>query len=243
MIIKFSDAILKNYPDIYKYAQSNLISDFIYYLIDWNKRRSVELSKWIKNEVSNPSEAVKAVVAKIKTEDNFDMQVWQVMNWVQDFLVYKGDLTHWKANEYWATPDEILTGTSVVNNVNYGPLEGDCEDGAILNYVLCRLKGISANRLMIWCGMVQANINALSGGHACLFYKPINYPLNFSTLDWCYYPVKTKINERSSFTFVDKDILEEDRINQTKQNSCYKNTWFAFNEDFGWNYFKPRGVR
>jgi len=227
--IYFSDAFIEAFPEIFSYVQDSLFHSIIVWMIDSKKRRAYFLSNWLEEQVSKPADSVKKFEQSIEDSDNYDYQMILVYQAAKDKLVYKGDITHWSASEYWATADETITGTSIVDGIEYGPWEGDCEDGAVLQYILARLKGIPTNRLMIWCGDV------VNGGHACLFYKPINYPLNFVSMDWCYYPNDLIIEMRDHFNFLGNSIQEFKFFSGSGweiKSSKYLSSWFFFSENW-----------
>lgn len=120
------------------------------------------------------------------------------------------------------------THTVIMKN---GIITHNCEDGAILLYILCRLKGIPANRLYILAGSV------VGGGHCWLGYKPIHYPLNFVFLDWCYGkngPSMNKVLDRDFYHINGTDITGDD---------SYIELWFAFNEDQGVKSMSKRTLK
>lgn len=219
MIIRFDSEVVKQYPNIYDITQKNIIAQWISYIINSNTRKSVELRGWLKDQTIFEPEILK-VAENIPNRSNYDEQMWEIMNYVQDRIVYQTDTDNWKANEYWEKASETI----VTNKC-------DCEGGAILMYILARIKGIPANRLYIWAGNVQLNERTTPEGHCCLFYKPINYPYHFVSLDWCYNPTKYLISLRNIFEFNGNTIKEYKYI--LKINSIYKTTWFIFNEEFG----------
>ena len=109
--------------------------------------------------------------------------------------------------------------------------KGDCESGALLMYVLCRLAGIPASKLWIMCGDVKG------GGHAWLSYIPDEYPLNFAFMDWCYWYKQYSIPLRNKFTIQNKAIHEYKRDGE-KVSSDYYKLWFVFNEDKSYRDFR-----
>jgi len=126
-----------------------------------------------------------------------------------------GDVQTHGTVEYWQTYAETLQTRT-----------GDCEDGAILMYVLCRVSGIPANRLLILTGDVRG------GGHCWLSYKPMNQPWNLTFLDWCYYYTSKRIETRPKFWI--------SKSNQILGNGIrYKKLWWAFNENNTYIGFKP----
>ncbi len=141
-----------------------------------------------------------------------DETVINVLQAVVHLLKYEGDQNKWHRPDYWQRADETLYLRT-----------GDCEDGAILQYVLCRIKGVPANRLLLFCGDVQL------AGHCWLAYRPTCYPLNFVFLDWCYWPSEQKIGIRN-FYYIKDQIISGEELNGDI-DIRYKKIWFGFNED------------
>lgn len=233
--IKFAEK-----TDVFPLVNASAFKKLISWLIDWKYNRIVKLSPWLEEQVKNPSFEVLQAVDKITTHKDMDAQAHAVLKWVKSNLVYQGDLKTWDIQEYWQTAFETLTrwyliqdgkpilqGEKVDGAVNCG----DCEDGAILMYVLCRLKGIPANRLLILAGVVEG------GGHCWLAYRPNQFPLNFAFLDWCYWYNSVVIDKRNLFTINKTSILEyatkDDEYFQVKSN--YHTLWVAYNEEYSNN--------
>ena len=116
-------------------------------------------------------------------------------------MKYVGDNSKWRMPEKWQTAHETVK-----------EMTGDCEDGAILMYVLARLKGISANRLMLMAGNVIAFTGADQVGHCWLQYKPTRYPLNWVIIDWCYMPELIPIENQNKYLILGKTIITEQEI-------------------------------
>lgn len=229
-IIKFSNAFEEKTNSIFEIISKGTIDKYVSRILNWKYNTATKLTPWLENQVLNPGVAVILAAKQISDYTDYDKQVVAVLKSVQQRLLYKGDKQKWNVPEVWSTAEETITasGYYTVNGekVYYGPWEGDCEDGAILAYVLCRLKGVPANRLQIMAGDV------LGGGHAWLAYRPNNYPLNFAFLDWCYWYSSNQIVNRNLFYMNDKLIFEyatpEYNIHP---NSNYKKLWVVFNEE------------
>jgi len=222
-IIHFSDKLIEKHPEIFDNVQNRLIDTILAYCIDWRTWKVATLKNWIKEQIDDPSSLLQEIAAdKITTYKDPDQQALAVLKWVNFNISYTSDDKQYKIGEYWATANETLRSK-----------EGDCEDGAILIYVLCRLKGIPANRLWIMAGDVQG------GGHSWVAYKPKNYPLNPVFLDWCYWYNGATVANRSLFTIVNKDIIEHSGP-KTIILSNYFKIWFAFNEDKSYTKIIPR---
>ena len=203
--------------DAYNKLEKNWISRIVTWLIDWKYRRTVALSGWLKEQVDKPSLRIVEVADSIPNYDNLDIQTVNVLKYVYQNIGYQSDVLSWNMEEYWQTADETVRSG-----------KGDCEDGAILTYVLCRLKGVPANRLMIFAGDVEG------GGHCWLGYRPSFAPLNFAFLDWCFWYDSRAVIKRDLFTVIDQNIYEYEYYNGEylpSPMSDYLKLWVAFNED------------
>jgi len=217
-IIKISDEMIKVFGEtIYDTIEMKLINKVLYWFIHWRYRVSVKLTSWLKPQIEKPSDVVLAVAKKIDNYSNPDRQMIEILRWVEKNIVYESDQDNWDLPDYWQTAEETINLKT-----------GDCEDGAILIYVLARLKGIPFNRLLIFAGDVNG------GGHCWLGYKPKNYPLNFVFLDWCYYYDARTIGFRDMFV-IKKSFFEFQPSGIDMQipmpSSNYLNMWIGFNED------------
>ena len=143
-----------------------------------------------------------------------------IHSWVVNNIKYVTDKSKWKLDEYWQTPDETLVN-----------LTGDCEDGAILEYTLARMKGIPVERLLLLCGDV------LGGGHCWLGYKPEEYPLNFVFMDWCYWANLNSVDFRNKFFIDSSNVVHEYNLNSELKSNYYK-VWWGFNEQTSIRNFK-----
>lgn len=194
--------------EIFTLQKDSYISEIIYWITDFrNQKVYNNLPKFLKDmdlsEIDN-------IIQEIPTHSDYDKQVLSCLRWVRANITYKTDKSVWKVNEVWQTVEETL-----------GLTTGDCEDGAILLYWLCRKKGVPSNRLMIFCGDVEG------GGHCWLGYRSAKYPINFVFLDWCYWYNANDIPNRI-FYLVDKQEI----IGFVDDN--YKELWFCFDENNGY---------
>ena len=218
MIIQFPDGV----PDsVFEYAQNrSLVKKFIYYMINWkNYNKSVYLKPWLKSQVDEASDNLKDLVKDLLSRyanPSNDTKAKVLFEWVRANIIYKSDLLIWKVKEYWQPAEVTLFKRT-----------GDCEDGAILLYVMCRLAGVPSNRLFLFCGDVEG------GGHCWLAYKPNKYPINFVFLDWCYWP------SSKSMAWRDKFWVDGQKIRG--QFDKYYNIWWCFNEDGTYLEFKQTG--
>ncbi len=212
MLIKFPKRKIDN--EVFDYLKTRYFD----YLVDWalssNFRTSVRLSKWLKNQVDTVSPELQKVADSIESSKDYDTQAQLVLKYIVANYVYKLDSDSWKLEEKWQTAEESIRLKT-----------GDCEDFAIVGYVLCRLKGIPSNRLGICAGSV------LGGGHCWLVYKPQEYPLNYTFLDWCYWPNIQDMEARPKF-YINGTEIKQYNNDGTEVKSNYYNIWFLFNEDF-----------
>ena len=74
----------------------------------------------------------------LENQDKQPMEKLQIVNDTLNRLPWIADEIHWKNADYWATPIETIA--------TFG---GDCEDIAIVKWVMLRHLGISANKLRL----------------------------------------------------------------------------------------------
>lgn len=227
MIIHFHRQLVESNPDLYfGYIQDSFIAKAVRYMIDRKYRKTVNLSNWLEHIVSNPSQKVIDFASEIPNKpENPDAQMIEILRHVRSRITYTSDNSNFKpveirSIEYWQTPDETVLYK-----------RGDCEDGSILIYVCARLKGIRADQLDILCGHVHNPFTKQLEGHAWCAYRPIEYPLNYTFLDWCYYYSGANVMARQKFYIKDKAI---------HPNDLYKTIWFGINEKRSVLSFKPR---
>jgi len=230
----FVKANLNKGIDLFQFTSDNLVSYYVHYIINSKFRKSVQLKHWLKDQIRNRASIVVSASTKIKSYSDPDKQVVAVLAWVRNNVKYVPDiLGNWKMTEHWNTAEETLTPVS--GGKYDGQLIGDCEDFAILTYVLCRIKGVAGNRLYIIAGDVQdPNYPKSEIGHAWLSYKPMNYPFDFIFLDGTYYSNLNPISQRPVYSIFDKDIMKYRRKNSPTSfdevETEYHKIWFLFNE-------------
>ena len=210
----------------FDYLYEKSILEPVYYMIDWRYRKSKYLVKWIRDQVKNPSPVLKEISSRIKDSDNPDIQIKYIQKYVIKNMRYIGDYTKWKVQEYWQEANQTVRD-----------FEGDCEDGCTLIYVLARLKGIPANRLMFMAGLVKSGKGAAQGGHAWLAYRPFRYPLNWVFIDWCYVPDRSSVENSNKYLICSKFIKPE---NNEEPYNYYKYIWFVFNEDVSFRELRTK---
>lgn len=212
MIIKIPNS--KDNEEVRSYIRNRYIEKVVTYIIDSKYRTIVKVRPWLEEQLQ--SSKLKEVADKIQTVTDYDKQVILVLKYIRNNITYISDLSSWTITEKWQTVDETLTLET-----------GDCEDGTILAYLLCRLKGVPINRLMIFTG----NVNG--GGHCWLGYKPTGYLIDYTFIDWCYWYNSNEVSKRNKFHIENKTIYEHSYNDELLplKNSNYKSIWFAFNED------------
>ena len=200
--------------ETYDYVQKNgLVESIVRYIIDRRFRRSVYLKPWLADQVNNPTEDLVKAANSIPDSTDPGTQMMQVFKWVRSNITYYPDNILWEVPEKWQTAQETLTSK-----------KGDCEDGAILMYVLARLKNIPANRLLLFAGEVEG------GGHCWLGFRW--QPHLFTFMDWCYWYDSSSLTVRKKYYVANTSI-----VCPTDKN--YKELWFGFNEDGTYLRFQP----
>jgi predicted transglutaminase-like cysteine proteinase len=235
MIIRHDTAITDKFPELYNSISNSYLKNAILFFLDSDTRKATNLRNWIKKLMNEPiSEEMKKVLLSIPDNTNYDVQVLNCLKWVSTNIKYVKDSNKWSLPDRWCTPDETLTlEVTTKNGTHYGPRQGDCEDGAILLYYLCRCKGVPANRLLLFCGDVQG------GGHCWLTYKPRAYPLNFVFLDWCYDKNIQSTELRHKFYVNSESKMSEFKNDdKTRIKSNYQSIWWAWNEETNIKNFK-----
>lgn len=219
-LIRFSDRLAEK---VFDNLHQGYVSKIISYIINSKYRKSIDLTPWLREIILYDSKKINAVLEKIPTIPDYDLQMNEVFKYVVKELAYVGDSKNWDMSEYWAFGEQTLFRGS-----------GDCEDGAILMYELARKKGIPANRLFIWAGVTE------SGAHCALLYRPKNYPLGFAIMDWCLYRSMDDISRRDLYLLEGKNISRFQRqgIMYNLVDSAYLKTWFLFNEDHSYSEVK-----
>lgn len=209
MIFKDTTGMALTNPSIFKYINSSYLDYFITYCLDSRFREAIGLKQWIKDQVDHPTPemivAAKNAVKTLGKNATDDDKAVACMKFVVFKITYISDQMTWGTDEKWQTAEETLNLKT-----------GDCEDGAILIYILCRLNGISEDRLLLFAGDIAV------GGHCWLGYRPDMYPLNFVFLDWCYNFDLNDIECKSKYYIQNNKIFSGD--------TNYIKLWFAFNE-------------
>jgi len=223
MIYRFPDNIAENFgSEEFEHLYKKNFWKPIYYIIDYRVRKAVHLVPWLEKQINYDCEEYERALKEITKTKDMDLQVRYVQAWVMKNITYIADQRKWKTPEYWEPAENVLQTRM-----------GDCESGAVTMYVLCRKLGIPSYRLMIMAGDVQVGRAAQTGGHAWLCYKSFNYPLNWSFIDWCYYPDVRDFEKRHKYLVVGSKIA-------SPSDTKYKTMWFCFNEDTSFKYLRTK---
>jgi predicted transglutaminase-like cysteine proteinase len=237
MIMRFSDEFMVKGGDaIFDYVSASFTSVIVNYIINSKYRTAVNLTSWVAEQLNNPCAGLIRCAEEIKENnpnklDDYDFIAHTVLQYVRSKATYITDSGQWKLSENWQTIEQSLK-----------TWKGDCEDFALVIYVLCRYLGIPHNRLLIGCGDVRNG--AKLEGHAFCMYRPENYPLNFVMLDWCYFVDLAPVGKRSMFSISSTndiqqyDVFGGEWVDQDIVN--YVKLWFAFNENSAYLQMKPK---
>lgn len=228
--VRFDEEIVNvRERELFSFVQKGLLSHAVSWCLDYRYRKSVVLSSWLNGLVTSSVDdpVVLAWAHKVPVRVDLDERVFEVFKFVRANLQYVSDQKEWGVLDYWAKPSEVISRGA-----------GDCEDGAVLIYVLARLVGVPADRLVLWCG------DTVGGGHCCLFYKPRLFPLNFVALDWCYFFDGTRVASRNLFGFSGSAVEEFSVVSDgflSLGAPRYVSSWFFFNEGWSTNRYVWRG--
>ena len=259
MIFKFSKQLTK--PELFEYIQDSPFNVIVQWIIDSRVRKSYSASKFLKDQIDNPSNEIKAIssdilkgIGKIPFDEN--IVILACLRWVRENIVYQQDSHTWEVEVIWANAKDTLTrwyvrkpkGLEVIHVGLDKPLNepsafraGDCDDVNSLVYLLARQCGIPAHKLYCICGSV------LEGGHFWCAYKSDQYPLNWFFIDQCYWYDNTPIDNRNLF-----DIDNENKITEhasyggvyiKTQKNNYQKIWFVFNENKCYVSLKPSWLK
>jgi len=205
----------------YEYLDNKGTVQRIYkYMIDHKYREIVDVRKYLKNQFEDVPLGVHNQAQKLKEKygTNYDAIAVAVLRFVKRQLTYVSDTKKFGYGEKWEH----------IGNV-WETKEADCESGATLIYVMCRLAGIPEYKLFMFAGDVWDPYKKKTCGHAYCVYRP--QPHWFVNLDWCYYYDYRVVTMRPKFFVSGTTIKGED--------PNYKTIWFVFNETKSIIEFKP----
>lgn len=201
---------------IINYIDSLWITEQIWYRLSSKGKHSSNISKFLKSQIDNPLLDEIIVKNGFNTIDDDDRLIYLISKWVKNNIKYVSDKNQFNEIEHWSTVEETLTS-----------MEGDCEDGAILIYVLARKCGIPIEKIKLIAGSVYSPFKKKIEGHAWTMYKSTKYPYVWFFIDWCYYfESKVPCKNRTSYIF-DKDLVI------IPYNGKYIQGWFVVDEEKG----------
>jgi transglutaminase-like putative cysteine protease len=219
----------KERMDIYGVQAQSWINKWVSYILHSKTRQAVRLSSWLKPQLQVHSQDLLSLAESLKRPTH-DETMQAIIMWVRRNITYVSDNSQVKENElrmleYWQTAQQT-----------FDLRHGDCEDGAILMYVIARLADVPATRLLLHAGDVHNPYSNQTAGHAWLAYRPTNFPLNWVFMDWCYYYSSKLPVNRNMFYISGTTVHEYKQMGRTLRyeqvtDSNYKSMWFCFNED------------
>ena len=130
------------------------IQKWFNWIIDSKFRKAVRLSDWLLEQVDdamNKNEWQNYATMFKGSSD--DITMINILRHINQGIVYTSDEEGWDMNEKWQTYIET-----------YDRATGDCEDGAVLIYVLARLCDVSTSKLFIACGDTPVGRLKVPGG-------------------------------------------------------------------------------
>jgi len=180
--MEFSEALIKNLKDrgMWNGTVSYLRSKFFFktvirYALNWKYRSTrKDLVEWLNNNSQLPNK-VKSELRDMRNIQDQDSKMRQILYYVNKNISYEPDQERWKVPEYWQTAIET-----------WRYLGGDCEDGAILIYLIAVWLGIPDTDIFIAAGDV------VGGGHAYVVYQSQKDGLEYP-IDWCYWFDQSKL--------------------------------------------------
>lgn len=169
------------------------------YVLDWRDRKAINLTDWLKSQIGEAN-GLDVLAEQLKKDTEHETAA-SILEWVYYNIVYTGDMAKWKTEEKWQTAMQTYMDRS-----------GDCEDGAVLFFVLCRKAGIPYNHVRIVAGEVNDG-KGNSGGHCWAEYivPPFSY-----CMDWCYWTDLAGLDKKKPYII---------------GRSSYKQIWFLSNDE------------
>lgn len=215
VVIKFSEAFMKK-AGIELFAKEyrrNFVNSIVYYCIDSNERKAVDLSMWYREVHADFAVNYKddPILLKFVKEQSgkstisIDNVAVNCLKFVIKHIDYVPDLENPKtlAIEKWQSPLET-----------WATKQGDCEDGALLLSSLLLVCGINPYQILIKCGDVVSPKNAqATEGHCWMEYLPMLDGVP-RILDWCYWP---------------NNLAMQNRLFAVAEQKYPGPIWFAFN--------------
>jgi hypothetical protein len=191
---------------------------FVMYMINWRTLETIEVKKFLAKNLEDNYYYLKLIVdTNNLVGETDDDTVVNIIKWVHANIKYTSDKLQYKTTEYWATVQETILSRM-----------GDCDDGAILTFCMCRAAGIPESRVFIATGEVD-DFQGGTAGHCWVRYVSDKYQLVVYYLDWCYLYSGTRIPKRTAY-------MEDDNRIAIPTNSSYLNYWFIANDKGGFRW-------
>lgn len=158
----------KAVSDVFDFQNDVPVRQWVSYILNSQYRTAVTLSPWLEQFVNEDVDAHRTALEAIRKDfphdpSDYDSVVLSVLKWAVMRFKYVSDDKVWKLSERWQTPTESLA-----------LMTGDCEDGAILMYTLCRKLGVPANQLLLFCGNVWDGYGVNKGTESYIKQEDIN---------------------------------------------------------------------
>jgi transglutaminase-like putative cysteine protease len=153
----------------------NFIFSTIRWLINSRYRTTIELNRFLSQQLIRPSKKIKDLAKSLKGKDD-DTTVINILRWVNKHIKYRHDV-----GEEWITAEETLERGA-----------DDCDGQNGLVYVLCRLAGVHQYKL--FCGIGDMT----DGGHFWTMYYSTKY-MKLVSIDATYYTKLISIANREEF--------------------------------------------
>lgn len=152
----------------------------------------------------------KATVAQVQGNLNYHEKCDVVVAKINQLtkVNYQLDSENYGFSEYW----QIAPLTLKIGKM-------DCDDMAILRYVLCRIAGVPAELLRIGVGIAK-----MGGGHATNYYLASN-------LEWLH------LNSTTTFDLPDETVYKQTLRDPTL---AIQDFWFSFNELNAWSKIESK---
>ena len=211
---EYSEALMRKFGStVHSCLDSNWVNRIYYWIVDrLNGSNLINLTYWLAPQIASPLRALEEYVIYRKWKEmDQDKAVIEILKYVHANCKYIGDHEKDKVADRWQVADETFLEKS-----------GDCEDGAVLILVLCRLAGIPYTRIRLAASHVANPYNGMMAGHAYVKYKPefkaTGDDDTWVVLDWCWFYDHRAIGWRSKF----------------KNLNTYREAWFEVND---WRYY------
>ncbi len=128
--------------------------------IDFEKLKKLAIEKYGKDKLEKINQFEKFLVSlSLLSEEE---KINKLNSYINNFFQYSEDINVWNEVDYWATPLEL-----------FGKMSGDCEDLAILKYILLMHLGISPEKLKLsYVKIKNTSTSNVLRAHMVLKYTP-----------------------------------------------------------------------